>query len=64
MQTAMEAQASTVPVVETTVPNVEVPMDVDVPRERGTKREAEEEPTGAHKKPRLGEYLLPSETAG
>ncbi|KAF8073869.1 hypothetical protein FPV67DRAFT_1479613 [Lyophyllum atratum] len=53
MQVIMEAQASTVPVAETPVPDVDVPMDVDVPRVRGTKREAEEEPAGEHKKPRI-----------
>ncbi|KAG5646531.1 hypothetical protein DXG03_003298 [Asterophora parasitica] len=52
MQIIAEAQAS-VPVAAAPVPTVDVLMDVDVPQERGTKREAEEEPHAAHKKPRM-----------
>ncbi|KAG6833433.1 hypothetical protein H0H87_006799 [Tephrocybe sp. NHM501043] len=57
MQAAAEAQLTTTsaaPVAEDAVA-----MDVDdvAPPERGTKREAEEEPVGAYKKARTGEYL-------
>ncbi|RDB17959.1 hypothetical protein Hypma_000943 [Hypsizygus marmoreus] len=53
MQLAMETQATTVQVADAPVPNVNVPMEVDIPRERGTKRGAEEEPAEAHKKARI-----------
>ncbi|KAF5382630.1 hypothetical protein D9615_003010 [Tricholomella constricta] len=53
MQIITEAQASSLQMTGAPVSNVDVPMDVDVPQERGTKREAEDEPSGAHKKPRI-----------
>lgn len=55
MQIAMETQAATVQVADAPVPDVNVPMEVDVPHERGTKRGAEDEPAEGHKKAKIGE---------
>jgi len=63
MQMAMETQAANVPVTQVPVPEIasaDIMMDVDAaPRERGTKRGADDSQDGnEHKKSRIGEFPL------
>ncbi|KAG6841698.1 hypothetical protein C0991_007968 [Blastosporella zonata] len=60
MQTAMEAQPSAPePVVPVMDGDVTMDVDVAAPHERGTKREAEDEPEGVHKKAKIEQKPAP-----